>query len=650
MTRQGPSPKSIGTAVISGSGDADDASTTYSIQRQPKAEEDSPTAESASDQETIPFPTDYVESRMNAEKKVDANSRMAENTSDQETIPFPAGHVEAGIEEDMHKYAYVEPNFLITSLQQIARVNCRVLIQPNEPHDFEVPDAKWVTLRPFINELPRPGDGPVPAIKCLAIHESPDRVQYDIRGSVNCTIYFSPAYHAIQLENRSGKDLYIANPYYPELADNCPLTIHDRKCEVITPGPWVFRQAGGVCAFQAWVFPSKLVLDVIAPPVSRIAGSKRGLSQMNPSEPQTNKRKATGKETTRRDTTEREANDREVAKQDIPTNLHLENYTVVKRISCLSQLADKEMAHVHTLAVGDKKAQSSDFTLYRMRRIGNTHSSIIFQARHSKYPGKPMAIKIMKKAPGPPDFSQTRRWSKEIEVHCILECDYIVRVLGVEARLNAIFLESIDGKDLGHITWCKADKMFRGTLADAQAILDHMGQAIHYLRDKGVLHNDIKPSNIIYTGKRAVLIDFGLGTMGEFTEDASGTPWYVAPEFLGQKQRSTPAEVWALGIVMLYLLCRIALPESGLDVKSWLIWQVAKAVEEAVEQMKKWVKIVEIKAQELRKDGGSLHALVSRMVEPRPRKRITIDELVDAVRGLLISENDTNAEVVNSTA
>ncbi|RYP41521.1 hypothetical protein DL768_010487 [Monosporascus sp. mg162] len=53
-----------------------------------------------------------------------------------------------------------------------------------------------------------------------------------------------------------------------------------------------------------------------------------------------------------------------------------------------------------------------------------------------------------------------------------------------------------------------------------------MAQAFHDLRKQKILHNDIKPANILYSRERgAVLIDFGLASYDGEIARAGGTPW-----------------------------------------------------------------------------------------------------------------------------
>src|SRR6202035_87016 len=72
--------------------------------------------------------------------------------------------------------------------------------------------------------------------------------------------------------------------------------------------------------------------------------------------------------------------------------------------------------------------------------------------------------------------------------------------------------------------------------------------------DKGVLHRDLKPGNIMIDGRGQVLItDFGLaGIMGQIegAETRNGTPGYMAPEQLSGKEVSAQSDIYGLGVVL----------------------------------------------------------------------------------------------------
>lgn len=85
-------------------------------------------------------------------------------------------------------------------------------------------------------------------------------------------------------------------------------------------------------------------------------------------------------------------------------------------------------------------------------------------------------------------------------------------------------------------------------------------EALAYLEDRHIIHRDMKPENIVYTKKgefdMPVLIDLGFATFEKdfrmlFTR--CGTPGYVAPEVLNDKDYTCKADVFSLGVYLDYL-------------------------------------------------------------------------------------------------
>jgi serine/threonine protein kinase len=90
------------------------------------------------------------------------------------------------------------------------------------------------------------------------------------------------------------------------------------------------------------------------------------------------------------------------------------------------------------------------------------------------------------------------------------------------------------------------------------ALLETVARAVHDAHERGVIHCDLKPSNILLDDRGEPLVsDFGLARLpaGSDLDDPGalvGTPAYMAPEQLdGQGRTVGPAtDVWALGVVL----------------------------------------------------------------------------------------------------
>lgn len=90
------------------------------------------------------------------------------------------------------------------------------------------------------------------------------------------------------------------------------------------------------------------------------------------------------------------------------------------------------------------------------------------------------------------------------------------------------------------------------TFQQAVAWVDQTASAVQYLHDHGVLHLDVKPSNVYVHDGRAKLGDFGLVRLATQTGAvdlslALGTPEYVAPEIVSLHRASPASDVFGLG-------------------------------------------------------------------------------------------------------
>ncbi|MBX3464146.1 MAG: serine/threonine protein kinase [Planctomycetes bacterium] len=88
----------------------------------------------------------------------------------------------------------------------------------------------------------------------------------------------------------------------------------------------------------------------------------------------------------------------------------------------------------------------------------------------------------------------------------------------------------------------------------ARAVAD----ALVHAHERGVLHRDVKPSNVVVTPDgRALLLDFGLALSdgsARLTQGQLGSPAYMSPEQVRGEELDARTDVWSLGVTLCELL------------------------------------------------------------------------------------------------
>ena len=200
-------------------------------------------------------------------------------------------------------------------------------------------------------------------------------------------------------------------------------------------------------------------------------------------------------------------------------------------------------------------------TTYRIEReLPGGGMSRVFLATEVQLARK-VVVKVL-----PPEMAaavQSERFAREIQVAASLQHPHIVPLLtaGSAEDLAWYVMPYIEGESL-------ASKLAReGALPvnDALRILRDIVDALAYSHGRGVVHRDIKPDNVMLSGRHALVTDFGVakavsassGGRGALTTGgvALGTPTYMAPEQAAADPNvDHRADLYAVGVLAYEML------------------------------------------------------------------------------------------------
>jgi tetratricopeptide (TPR) repeat protein len=176
----------------------------------------------------------------------------------------------------------------------------------------------------------------------------------------------------------------------------------------------------------------------------------------------------------------------------------------------------------------------------------------VYRAR-DRQSGVDVAIKVLT-ARSPRDVS---RFLREARVLATLAHPGIVRYVshGETARSEPFLaMEWLQGESL-------ADRLGRTrlSLSESVALAERAAEALGVAHARGVVHRDVKPSNLFLVGgdvETVKVLDFGIARSGEIGTSSGtgrmiGTPGYMAPEQArGLRDLDARADVFALGCVL----------------------------------------------------------------------------------------------------
>ncbi|HJR43090.1 MAG TPA: serine/threonine-protein kinase, partial [Gemmatimonadaceae bacterium] len=191
--------------------------------------------------------------------------------------------------------------------------------------------------------------------------------------------------------------------------------------------------------------------------------------------------------------------------------------------------------------------------------LGRGGMAIVYRAIDVRL-RRQVAIKLL-----PPDLAfrpEVRaRFLREAATAAQLSHPNIVPIYTVDEREGLVYfvMGCVDGESLA----ARLAREGRTPIAEARRILQGVADALGFAHERGVIHRDVKPDNILldaHTG-RPLVTDFGIARAAEadsrltVTGFAVGTPAYMSPEqAMGERDVDGRSDIYSLGIVAYQML------------------------------------------------------------------------------------------------
>ena len=192
-----------------------------------------------------------------------------------------------------------------------------------------------------------------------------------------------------------------------------------------------------------------------------------------------------------------------------------------------------------------------------LQKLGGGGMGVVYRA-HDERLDRDVAIKVL-----PPrtltDTKARERFRTEARALAKMSHPNIAHVYDFDSQNETDFLvmEYVDGITL-------ANKLVKGALPEEELLTlgEQIGRTLAYAHEQGIVHCDLKPSNIMVTASGQVkLLDFGLARLLRASETAAtestaeavgpaGTLAYMAPEQLRGGEPDTRSDIYAAGAVL----------------------------------------------------------------------------------------------------
>jgi eukaryotic-like serine/threonine-protein kinase len=210
-----------------------------------------------------------------------------------------------------------------------------------------------------------------------------------------------------------------------------------------------------------------------------------------------------------------------------------------------------------------------------------------------------------------------RRLLREGRLLLRLSHPHIVRAYELhQGATPGLILETLTGQTLQHLI----EQLPRGLGAADLAVLGlQLVSAVHYLHAQGVLHLDLKPSNIVSESGITKVLDLDIARPPGLSR-GSGTRQYMAPEQVRGGTLTFATDVWGIGVVLFEAATR-RLP---FDFRAGRTYPQRERRAEPIQSYRRRLPPV-------------LRQAIMGALEPEPSSRPSLDELGALLSGVLMA-------------
>jgi eukaryotic-like serine/threonine-protein kinase len=189
--------------------------------------------------------------------------------------------------------------------------------------------------------------------------------------------------------------------------------------------------------------------------------------------------------------------------------------------------------------------------------LGEGGMAVVYKAEDAIL-GRCVALKTLHRRYAEEDSFRSR-FKQEARVMASLDHENIVKVYDIsqDGEVPFIVAEYVDGRDIGDV--------LRGTPSGylgeryARGVAMQLLRALDYAHQRGIVHRDVKPSNILITREGTVKVaDFGIARVVEEEEEEPGeiigSARYMSPEQLKGEETTPSSDLYSVGILLYHCL------------------------------------------------------------------------------------------------